>query len=179
MILFISLSNVSNKLLFHAVLCKTPSRQKLKLFSHRLSCQCTTVLSRLPTTNFHWRMMESPDHRTQGQCGSSDIHQDCKPPSSSPRASFPETLWSLHGELQKLLRYSHGKSGAPKACNCLIGRPHSLNYSCHPPFPYLAARADGNTNQARPMVACAHVYVHVPDARARCLLIIETENRRL
>lgn len=97
-----------------------------------------------------------------------------------PQASFPETLWSLHGELQKLLRYSHGKSGAPKACNCLIGRPHSLNYFCHPHFPYLAARTDGNTNQEKkkacPKVACAYVYVHVPDARARCLLIIETEN---
>lgn len=71
--------------------------------------------------------------------------------------------------------------GGPKACNCLIGRPHSLNYSCHPFFPYLAARADGNTNRERkkkagPEVACAYVNVHVPGARARCLLIIETEN---
>lgn len=74
-----------------------------------------------------------------------------------PEASFPETPWSLHGELQKLLRYSHGKSGGPKACNCLIGRPHSLNYSCRPLFPYLAARTDENTNPPKKSLClCMH-----------------------
>lgn len=61
------------------------------------------MLSRLPL------MYDgSPDHRNPGGIYCISLSETTI---SLTQASFQETLRSLHGELQKLLRLSHGKTG--------------------------------------------------------------------
>lgn len=123
----------------------------------------------LTSTGVWWNHLTTKPRGTVGAWTSIRIANHHLPPGGLfPGDAMEPPRWT-----PEAVEIQSWKIRGPKACNCLIGRPHSLNYSCRPLFPYLAVRTDENTNQKKK--ACAYVYVHAP-ARAHSLLIIETEN---
>lgn len=115
----------------------------------------------LTSTGVWWNHLTTKPRGTVGAWTSIRIANHHLP----PRGLFPGDAMEPPRWTPEAVEIQSWKIRGPKACNCLIGRPHSLNYSCRPLFPYLAARTDENTNQKKkrvPMYTYMRLHVLTP-----------------